>query len=91
MKSFDKIRAVFKREFRSYFDSPVAYVFLVIFLLLLGFFTFMMGMFFARGQANMLSFFTWHPWLFMLLVPSVGMRLWAEEQKQGTLELLFKG
>lgn len=78
-----------KRELGSYFNSAVAYVFLVIFLLLLGFFTFMMGSFFARGQANLLSFFTWHPWLFMLLVPSVGMRLWSEEQKQGTLELLF--
>jgi ABC-2 type transport system permease protein len=84
-----QIWIIAKRELNSYFFSPVAYVFLVIFLLLMGFFTFMMGSFFGRGQANLLSFFTWHPWLYMFLVPSVGMRLWAEEQKQGTLELLF--
>lgn len=80
---------IFKREFSSYFNSPVAYVFLVIFLLLIGFFTFMMGGFFQRNEASLLSFFVWHPWLYILLVPAVGMRLWAEERRQGTLELLF--
>lgn len=78
-----------KRELASYFASPVAYVFLVIFLVLTGFFTFMMGNFFARNDASLLSFFVWHPWLYMLLVPAVGMRLWSEEQRMGTLELLF--
>ncbi|NMA19799.1 MAG: ABC transporter permease subunit [Lentisphaerae bacterium] len=78
-----------KRELVGYFTSPVAYVFLVIFLVLTGFFTFMMGNFFARNDASLLSFFVWHPWLYMLLVPAVGMRLWAEEHRMGTLELLF--
>ncbi len=78
-----------KRELASYFASPVAYVFLVIFLVLTGFFTFMMGNFFARNDASLLSFFVWHPWLYMLLVPAVGMRLWSEEHRMGTLELLF--
>jgi ABC-2 type transport system permease protein len=78
-----------KRELASYFNSPVAYVFLVIFLLLTGFFTFMMGGFFRYKEATLGSFFVWHPWLYMLLVPAVGMRLWAEERRMGTLELLF--
>lgn len=78
-----------KRELAGYFTSPVAYVFIVIFLLLAGFFTFMMGGFFNRGDASLLSFFVWHPWLYMLLVPAVGMRLWAEEQRMRTMELLF--
>ena len=64
-----------KRELASYFSSPVAYVFIVIFLLLMGFFTFMMGGFFRYNEASLLSFFIWHPWLYMLLVPAVGMRL----------------
>ena len=78
-----------KRELASYFSSPVAYVFIVIFLLLMGFFTFMMGGFFRYNEASLLSFFIWHPWLYMLLVPAVGMRLWAEERRMDTLELLF--
>jgi len=78
-----------KRELAGYFISPVAYVFIVIFLVLMGFFTFMMGNFFARNEASLLSFFVWHPWLYMLLVPAVGMRLWSEEHRMGTLELLF--
>lgn len=78
-----------KRELNGYFSSPVAYVFLVIFLVLVGFFTFMMGNFFHRNDASLLSFFVWHPWLYMLLVPAVGMRLWSEELRMGTLELLF--
>jgi len=78
-----------KRELSGYFNSPIAYVFIVIFLLLMGFFTFMMGGFFRYNEASLNSFFIWHPWLYMLLVPAIGMRLWSEERKQGTLELLF--
>ena len=83
------IRAIAKRELSSFFGSPVAYVFLVIFLLLTGFFTFTVGAFFERGEAGLASFFTWHPWLYLVLVPAVGMRLWAEERRAGTLELLL--
>jgi ABC-2 type transport system permease protein len=78
-----------KRELGSYFTSPVAYVFLVIFLLLTGFFTFTAGQFFERGEASLGAFFSWHPWLYLVLVPAVGMRLWAEERRAGTLELLM--
>src|SRR6476659_9558475 len=84
-----KIKAITKRELSAYFSSPVAYVFIVIFLLLTGFFTFMAGNFFERGQANLDSFFMWHAWLYLFLVPCVGMRLWAEERRVGTLELLL--
>jgi gliding motility-associated transport system permease protein len=80
---------IVKRELTSYFSSPVAYVFLVIFLLLTGFFTFTAGSFFERGEASLASFFGWHPWLYLVLVPAVGMRLWAEERRSGTLELLL--
>jgi len=78
-----------KRELASYFTSPVAYVFLVIFLLLTGFFTFTAGSFFERGEASLAAFFGWHPWVYLVLVPAVGMRLWAEERRSGTLELLL--
>lgn len=78
-----------KRELGSYFTSPVAYVFLVIFLLMTGFFTFTAGNFFERGEASLAAFFGWHPWVYLVLVPAVGMRLWAEERRSGTLELLF--
>jgi ABC-type uncharacterized transport system involved in gliding motility auxiliary subunit/ABC-type transport system involved in cytochrome c biogenesis permease component len=87
--AFGNIRAIVKRELGGYFSSPVAYVFIVIFLLLTGFFTFMQGNFFERGQANLDSFFMWHPWLYLFLVPCVGMRLWAEERRVGTIELLL--
>jgi gliding motility-associated transport system permease protein len=80
---------IVKRELASYFSSPVAYIFLVIFLLLTGFFTFTAGSFFERGEASLASFFGWHPWLYLVLVPAVGMRLWAEERRSGTLELLL--
>jgi ABC-type uncharacterized transport system involved in gliding motility auxiliary subunit/ABC-type transport system involved in cytochrome c biogenesis permease component len=89
MNSVANIRAIAKRELSGYFSSPVAYVFIVIFLLLTGFFTFTAGNFFERGQANLDSFFTWHPWLYLFLVPCVGMRLWAEERRVGTIELLL--
>jgi ABC-2 type transport system permease protein len=67
----------------------VAYVFLVIFLLLTGFFTFTAGNFFERGEASLAAFFGWHPWLYLVLVPAVGMRVWAEERRSGTMELLL--
>ena len=83
------IKTITKRELTSYFTSPVAYVFIVIFLLLLGFFTFMIGGFFERGEASLVSFFPWHPWLYLFLVPAMGMRLWSEERRLGTLEFLL--
>lgn len=83
------IKTIAKRELSAYFASPVAYVFIVIFLLLAGFFTFMAGGFFERNQASLVSFFLWHPWLYLFLVPAVGMRLWSEERRMGTMELLL--
>ena len=83
------IRIVCARELAAYFGSPVAYVFLVIFLLLAGFFTFTAGAFFERGEASLSAFFGWHPWLYLVLVPAVGMRLWAEERRAGTIEFLL--
>src|SRR5438094_8886128 len=83
------IWAITKRELVAYFTSPIAYVFLVIFLLLTGFFTFTVGNFFERGEASLVSFFTWHPWLYLFLVPAVGMRLWSVERRLGTVELLL--
>src|SRR5881275_1479709 len=89
MNSFSHIKTIAKREMSGYFASPVAYVFIVIFLLLTGFFTFMAGGFFERGEASLISFFLWHPWLYLFLVPAVGMRLWSEERRMGTMELLL--
>jgi ABC-2 type transport system permease protein len=84
------IWCIAKRELTAYFTAPVAYVFLVIFLLLCGFFTFMVGGFFERGEASLTwSFFYWHPWFYLFLVPAVGMRLWADERRVGSLELLL--
>jgi ABC-2 type transport system permease protein len=83
------VLTIVKRELGAYFTSPVAYVFLVIFLLLTGFFTFTAGNFFERGEASLAAFFGWHPWLYLVVVPAIGMRLWAEERRSGTLELLF--
>jgi ABC-2 type transport system permease protein len=79
---------IFRRELAGYFVTPVAYVFLVIFLALAGAFTFYLGNFFERGQADLQPFFLYHVWLYLLLVPAVAMRLWAEERKAGTIELL---
>jgi gliding motility-associated transport system permease protein len=81
--------AVMKRELASYFATPIAYVFIVIFLVLTSTFTFYLGNFYERGQADLASFFTFHPWLFLFLVPALGMRLWAEERKSGSIELLM--
>ena len=79
---------IFKREILSYFSTPVAYVFIAIFLILSGLFTFYLGNFFELGQANLSSFFEWHPWLYLFLIPSITMRLWAEEKKSGTIEFI---
>jgi ABC-2 type transport system permease protein len=80
--------ALMRRELRSYFVTPVAYVFLVIFLVLAGILTFYAGDFYDRGIADLQPFFVMHPWLYLILVPAVSMRLWAEEAKSGPLELL---
>lgn len=80
---------LFKRELGGYFATPVAYVFIVIFLLLTGVFTFYLGGFFEREQADLQPFFSFHPWLYLFLIPAISMRLWAEERKTGTIELLM--
>ena len=82
-------RGIVKRELAGYFGSPVAYVFIVIFLLLSGFFTFSVGNFYELGQADLRAFFEWHPWIFLFLVPAVGMGLWADERRTGTIELIL--
>lgn len=83
------VLSVFRREFAAYFATPLAVVFLVIFLVLAGAFTFYLGNFYESGQADLQPFFSFHPWLYLLLAPAVAMRLWAEERKSGTLELLL--
>ena len=80
---------VYKRELSAYFSTPLAYIFIVIFLALAGAMTFFLGSFFERGQADLAPFFVFHPWLYLLLVPAISMRLWAEERKSGTIELLL--
>lgn len=80
---------IFKRELSSYFATPIAYVFIVIFLVMSGALTFYLGNFYERGQADLLSFFNFHPWLYLFLVPAISMRLWAEERKSGSIELLM--
>ncbi|MEP1447080.1 MAG: ABC transporter permease subunit [Paraglaciecola sp.] len=83
------ISILFRREFSSFFASPVAYVFIGIFLVLSSVFTFFVGGFFERGQADLLPFFNFHPWLYLFLVPAIAMRSWSEERKSGTIELLM--
>src|SRR5712671_5550429 len=83
MNAWSNIKTIAKRELGAYFTSPIAYVFIVIFLLLCGFFTFFVGGFFERGEASL------DPWFYLFLVPAVGMRLWADERRVGTLELLL--
>jgi ABC-2 type transport system permease protein len=89
MSATRHIKTIAKRELAGYFTSPVAYVFLVIFLLMTGFFTFTAGAFFERGEASLSAFFGWHPWVYLVLVPAAGMRLWSEERRSGTIELLL--
>lgn len=81
--------AVFRRELMSYFATPLGYVFIVIFLFTTGAFTFYIGNYFDAGQADLKVFFSFHPWLYLFFMPAIAMRLWAEEQKTGTLELIM--
>lgn len=87
--NFKNIFALTKSELRSQFVSPVIYVFIIVFLILHGFFTLRMGGFFDGGEASLDGAFFWHPWLYLILVPAVGMHLWSDERRDGTLELLF--
>ena len=80
---------IFRRELKSYFATPLAYVFIVIFLAMTGILTFFLGNFFERGQADLVPFFGFHPWLYLVLIPALSMRLWAEERKSGTIELFL--
>ena len=83
------LSAIFAREFKSYFATPLAFVFIVIFLFAMGAFTFYLGHFYENGTADLTVFFGYHPWLYLFLVPALAMRLWAEERRSGTLELLL--
>lgn len=84
-----QVLAIFKREFAAYFATPLAYVFIVIFLFAMGAFTFYIGRFYDNGIADLSVFFGYHTWLYLFLVPAIGMRLWAEERRSGTIELLL--
>ena len=81
---------IFRRELAGYFTTPLAYVFIVIFLVLAGILTFFAGDFFERGQADLEPFVTFHPWLYLVLIPALSMRLWAEERRSGTIELFLR-
>jgi ABC-2 type transport system permease protein len=83
------IGIIMRRELASYFATPLAYIFLLIFLVLVNLFTFYLGEFYERGQADLNPFFTYHPWLFLFLIPAVSMRLWADERRSGSIELLM--
>lgn len=83
------VKAILKRELYGYFSTPVAYVFIVVFLFLTGIFSFYLGAFYERGQADLEPFFRFHPWLYLFLIPAIAMRLWSEERKSGTIELLM--
>jgi ABC-2 type transport system permease protein len=83
------VLAIFRRELAGYFTTPLAYVFIVIFLVMAGVLTFFVGNFFERGQADLQPFFAFHPWLYLVLIPALSMRLWAEERKSGTIELFL--
>ena len=85
----DMIRIIARREMGAYFATPLAYVFVLIFLMMSGVFTFYIGGFFERGQADLTAFFNFHPWLYLFLVPAISMRLWSEDRKSGTIELLL--
>jgi ABC-2 type transport system permease protein len=83
------IAIIAKREIKGYFTTPLAYIFIVIFLALTGSFAFYVGGFFSREQASLVTFFLYHPWLYLMLIPAIAMRLWAEERKTGTIEILM--
>ena len=80
---------VLRRELQSYFSTSIAYVFILIFLVLSGVFTFYLGSFFERQQADLMPFFSFHPWLYLFLIPAISMRIWSEERKSGSIELLL--
>jgi ABC-2 type transport system permease protein len=88
-ESFHNVTTIFRRELGGYFSVPMGYVFLVFFLFILGFFTFNVSRFFETGHAGLEGFFQWHPWVFALFVPAVSMRMWAEERRMGTIELIL--
>jgi len=85
----NKTYIILDRELRGYFRTPLASIFLLVFLALSSGMTFFLGRFFERDQADLTAFFSWHPWLFLVLMPAIGMRLWAEERRSGTIELLI--
>lgn len=89
METWSHVKAIAKREWSAYFNSPIAYVFIVIFLLLCSFFVFSVSRFFEAGEADLRALFTWLPWLYLILIPAAAMRLWSEERRSGTIELLF--
>jgi ABC-2 type transport system permease protein len=89
MNFANAVTAIARRELAGYFATPVAYVFIVIFLLAIGAFTFYFGQFFLTGQAELSVFFGFHPWVYLFLLPAISMRLWAEESRAGTIELLM--
>lgn len=89
MSFWNAVNAIWRRELEGYFATPVAYVFIVIFLLAIGSFTFYFGQFFLTGQADLSVFFGFHPWVYLFLLPAISMRLWAEESRAGTIELLM--
>ncbi len=84
-----RLFSIYKREFTSYFVTPVAYVLIVIFLFMTGVFTFYLGAFYESNQADLEPFFKFHPWLYLFLIPAISMRLWSDERKSGTIELLM--
>ena len=85
----NKTYIILDRELKGYFRTPLASIFLLVFLALSSGMTFFLGRFFERDQAALTAFFSWHPWLFLVLMPAIGMRLWAEERRSGTIELLI--
>ena len=89
VSSFSAIKNIMGRELSSYFSTPVAWVFIVIFLVMSGVFTFYLGSFYERGMADLVPFFQFHAWLYLFLVPAISMRLWAEERRSGSIELLL--
>ncbi|MEM6900704.1 MAG: ABC transporter permease subunit, partial [Pseudomonadota bacterium] len=87
--AFTGFTAVYRRELQTYFTTPMAYVFMAVFLLAVGVFTWEAGNFFDSGRADLAPFFVWHPWLYMIFMPALAMRLWSDERAKGTSELLM--
>jgi ABC-2 type transport system permease protein len=85
----DNTGIIFRRELVNYFSTPLAYIFIIIFLVMNGIFTFDLGAFYVRGQADLQPFFNFHPWLYLFMIPALAMGLWADERKTGTIELLL--